>query len=138
MKEPLWLTIDAVLSFHGLLVHEHGGTYQIRDRSLLESALAAPRNKFAFGERDIFNLAAAYANAITRNHPFTDGNKRTAFVAVYTFLGINGCELKASEIEVVDFVEGLSSRAISATKFAEWLRKRYPAPKKLIKTQRTN
>jgi death-on-curing protein len=104
------------------LVAEHGGEAGIRNLGLLDSALAAPRHHYTYGERDIFVLAAAYAYGITRNHPFLDGNKRTAFLAAYTFLGINGWELKAPEENVVQMVVGLPDRSISAEAFGEWLR----------------
>ncbi|UCC32358.1 MAG: type II toxin-antitoxin system death-on-curing family toxin [Phycisphaerales bacterium] len=123
MKEPAWLSIEAVLAFHEELVAEHGGSSFLRDRGLLESALASPRNHFAYGERDLFVLATVYANSITRNHPFGDGNKRVAFIAAYTFLGVNGLELQAPEAEVVRVVEGLSARTMSEAEFTAWLRR---------------
>jgi death-on-curing protein len=123
VKEPLWLTIEAVLAFHAELVAEHGGELALRDRGLLESALASFRNHHAYGERDIFALATAYANALTRNHPFVDGNKRSAFLAAYTFLGINGSELVAPETEAVEFTLGLAARQISEDQFTLWLRR---------------
>jgi death-on-curing protein len=122
VKGPAWLTTDAVLAMHEQLVAEHGGSSLLRDRGLLESALASPKNHFAYGERDLHVLATVYAKAITRNHPFADGNKRTAFIATYTFLGINGVELRASEEEVVRVVEGLSARSIDPAEFTSWLR----------------
>lgn len=121
-KEPAWLTLEAVLAMHEQLVAEHGGEAEVRDRGLLESALAAPRHHHGYGERDVFALAAAYAHAITRNHPFLDGNKRAAFLAAYTFLGINGWELNAPEEQVVQIVVALSDRSVSPEAFAEWLR----------------
>lgn len=121
-REPKWLTLDAVLAMHEQLVAEHGGDAGVRDRGLLESALAAPRNHRAYGEADLFTLASANAHAITRNHPFLDGNKRTAFLASYTFLGIHGHELVAVEEDVVAMVVGLSDRSVSAKAFAEWLK----------------
>lgn len=121
-KAPAWLTVEAVLAMHEQLVAEHGGSSTVRDHGLLESALAAPKHRYAYGERDIFVLATAYAYGITRNHPFIDGNKRTAFLAAYTFLGINGWELNAPEEQVVSAVLGLSDRSMSAEAFAEWLR----------------
>lgn len=123
MKEPLWLTIEAVLAFHEALVAEHGGASLLRDRGLLESALARPKNHHAYGEHDHFVLATAYASGITRNHPFADGNKLTAFLAAYTFLGINGFELTASEEEAVRFVLGLTARELSEEQFTDWLRR---------------
>jgi death-on-curing protein len=107
---------------HEQLVAEHGGDAGVRNLGLLDSALAAPRHHYTYGERDIFVLAAAYAYGITRNHPFLDGNKRTAFLAAYTFLGINAWELNAPEEQVVTMLVGLSDRSVSAEAFAEWLR----------------
>lgn len=121
-KELAWLTVEAVPAMHEQLVAEYGGSARVRDLGLLESALAAPRHSYAYGERDLFVLATAYAYGITRNHPFLDGNKRTAFLAAYTFLGINGWELNAPEEQVVTAVVGLSDRSMSAEAFAEWLR----------------
>lgn len=123
MTEPAWLTLEAVLAFHEQLVAEHGGSALLRDRGLLESALASPKNHFAYGEQDLHVLATAYANSITRNHPFVDGNKRAALIAAYTFLGINGLDLVAPEAEAVHFVEGLSTRAVSEEEFAKWLQR---------------
>ena len=122
MKQPTWLTLNTVLAMHEQLVAEHGGSPLVRDRGLLESALAAAKNHFAYGERDLCALATAYANGITRNHPFVDGNKRTAFLTAYTFLGIHGVELNAEEADVVQFVEGLTTRSISEAQFTAWLR----------------
>lgn len=133
MKEPLWLTIEAVLAFHEQLVAEHGGVSLLRDRGLLESALTAPRNHFAYGERDLFVLATVYANGVTRNHPFADGNKRTAFLAAYTFLGLNGLELIAPETEAVEFTLGLSARDFNEKDFAEWLRRSCTTFKKALR-----
>lgn len=129
-REPVWLTVEAVLAMHEQLVAEHGGDAGVRNLGLLDSALAAPRHHHTYGERDIFVLAAAYAYGITRNHPFIDGNKRTAFLAAYTFLGINGWELNAPEDEVVRAVVGLSDRSLSVEAFAEWLRGAYPMPRR--------
>jgi death-on-curing protein len=121
-KEPAWLTLQAVLAMHEQLVAEHGGDAGVRNLGLLDSALAGPGHHHTYGERDIFVLAATYAHGITRNHPFIDGNKRTAFLAAYTFLGLNGWDLNAPEEQVVQMVVGLSDRSVSAEAFAEWLR----------------
>lgn len=141
MTEPQWLTVEAVLAFHEQLIAEHGGSPLLRDRGLLESALARPRNHLAYGEKDPFLLAAAYANGITRNHPFVDGNKRTAFIAAYTFLGINGISLVAPEADAATMVDGLSARIVSEGDFAAWLRHscvaRRTAPMKPQRRRRT-
>jgi len=121
-KEPAWLTLQAMLAVHEQLVAEHGGDAGVRNLGLLDSALAAPRHHYTYGERDIPVLAAAYAYGITRNHPFIDGNKRTAFLAGYTFLGSNGWELNALEEQAVKVVVGLSDRSVAPDAFAEWLR----------------
>lgn len=129
-KEPAWLTVHAVLAMHEQLVAEHGGSATVRDLGLLESTLAAPKHHFAYAERDLFVLAAAYAYGITRNHPFIDGNKRTTFLAAYTFLGINGWELNAPEDEVVGVIVGLSDRSMSAEAFVGWLRTACQKPRR--------
>ena len=121
--EPAWLGIEAVLAVHAQLVTEHGGSALLRDRGLLESALARPRNLFAYGEKDLFRLAAAYASGLTRNHPFVDGNKRVAFMACYMFLGLHGWSLDAPEEEVVTMMWGLSDRSVGEEEFCAWLRR---------------
>jgi len=120
-RQPKWLTVDAVLAIHEQLVAEHGGDAGVRDRGLLESALAAPKHHHAYNKTELFALAAAYAHAITRNHPFLDGNKRTAFLAAYTFLGINGWELNTPEEQIVQMLVALSDRSVSAEAFSDWL-----------------
>ncbi|MCO6435819.1 MAG: type II toxin-antitoxin system death-on-curing family toxin [Phycisphaerae bacterium] len=115
---------------HEMLLAEHGGAAGIRDQAALESALAAPQHHFRYGKPETCELAAVYAHAITRNHPFVDGNKRTAFLTAFTFLALNGLALNAPEHEVVVMVRGLASRTYSLEEFAEWLR-RYSSPKDL-------
>ena len=89
MTEPLWLTLEQVKRIHAEQLALHGGPAGLRDAGLLESALARPLNKFQYGETDLAALAAAYAYGLARNHPFVDGNKRIAFLAVVTFLAKN-------------------------------------------------
>ena len=91
MNEPRWLDIDIVIDFHAEQLALFGGPDGIRDLGLLESALARPINKFAYGETDVAALAAAYGFGIARNHPFVDGNKRIAFMAMMTFLPGEAC-----------------------------------------------
>ncbi len=121
-REPAWLRVEAILAIHEQLVRQHGGLATLRDRGLLESALASPVNRFAYGETDVFALAAAYASGITRNHPFIDGNKRIAFMAAYVFLGVNGWALNAPEERVVAVMLGLSNRSLSESEFTAFLR----------------
>lgn len=122
MNEPVWIRRDVIDSVHDLQLVEHGGAVGIRDEGLLDSALAKPRNKHAYGETNIQSLAAAYASGIVRNHPYIDGNKRTAFLAAYVFLKINGHHLVASEVAAVRMTVDLASGNIDEAVFAEWLR----------------
>jgi death-on-curing protein len=101
MPEPVWIDLEVVLAIHDEQLAEHGGQAGVRDRGLLESALARPRNQFAYGESSRTRLAASYAFGISRNHPFLDGNKRTSLVAAELFLDLNGLELRASNAECV-------------------------------------
>jgi death-on-curing protein len=94
----------------------------VRDPGLLASALAAPRNRFGYGDDDVFTLAAAYAFALVRNHPFVDGNKRTAFTAAGVFLELNGQRLVAPETDAVAAVIALVTGDMDAAGFADWLR----------------
>jgi death on curing protein len=129
-SEPFWLTQVFVIALHGRLLAEHGGSPGLRDRGLLESALAAPRNHRLYGDPDIFDLAAQYAHAITRNHPFMDGNKRVAFAAAGVFLELNGHRLTAPETDAVLAMLALSSGELDAAGFANWLRDSVePAPR---------
>ena len=120
-KEPRWLRIYAVIAIHAEQISEHGGSPGIRDRGLLESALARPRNFFNLQQTGIQRLAAAYATGIIRNHPFIDGNKRTGFLAMYTFLAINGFELTATEPETVAATLSLAAGELTDEQFAAWL-----------------
>jgi len=122
VKEPFWLSKVAVLAIHGRLLAEHGGATGLRDESLLESALAAPVNHFEYSKADVFMLAATYAYALTSNHPFVDGNKRTAFAAAGIFLELNGYSLMASEPDAVLAVLALSRGELDADDFRKWLK----------------
>ena len=113
-----------VLAMHDEQIAEHGGSLGVRDAGLLASALARPQNQAAYGDPSVFDLAAAYAFGIIRNHPFVDGNKRTGFLAAYVFLSLNGWELTASEIEAVVTVLALATGDIGEADFAAWLRDR--------------
>jgi death on curing protein len=122
MTEPRWLPKDLVLAVHDRQLAEHGGAAGVRDEGLLESALARPQNLHAYGEGDVVAMAAAYAFGIARNHPFIDGNKRTAFVACELFLAANGYELTASDEECLAMMLALAASEIDETGFAAWLR----------------
>jgi death on curing protein len=117
-----WLVEGVVIAMHGEQISEHGGSLGIRDAGLLSSALARPQNQAAYGEPSVFDLAAAYAFGIIRNHPFVDGNKRTGFLAAYVFLDLNGWELIASEVEAVAAVLALAINEMDESGFASWLK----------------
>jgi death-on-curing protein len=110
------------------LVRTHGGLAGLRDEGGLESALARPRHKWSYGRSpDLATLAAAYGYGISRNHPYRDGNKRVAFMAMAIFLGLNGKSLAAKEEEVVAVMVGLAAGRVSEVALARWLRARLVA-----------
>lgn len=104
-------------------LREHGGSPGLRDEGLLESALARPQQKFAYADQpDMALLAAAYAFGLAKNHAFVDGNKRTAFIAAYVFLGLNDHELTADEADVVATMESVAAGRIGEAALADWIR----------------
>ena len=120
--EPEWIAAEVVSAIHEEQLAEHGGGPGIRDRGLLDSALACPRTAAAFGEPDLCALAAAYAFGIARNHPFIDGNKRTAFVVCELFLALNGMVLTADDGECVLKMLALAAGDLPEDACAAWLR----------------
>lgn len=121
MNEPEWLELDIVLDFHAEQLALFGGADGVRDLGLLESALARPVNKFAYGERDVAVLAAAYGFGIARNHPFVDGNKRTALASVIVFLGLNGIDLDAPQEAATAIMLGFAAGEITEGGLARWV-----------------
>lgn len=121
MTEPKWLSVGIAKAIHERLVADHGGLGGVRDDGLLESALARPKQQFAYGNPSMFDMAAAYAFGIARNHPFADGNKRTALMAAYTFLRINGHRLIAKETEAVMVIRDLASGELEEDALAAWI-----------------
>lgn len=121
MKTPQWIEVRDCLVFHDVLVERFGGLAGLRDEGLLDSALNRPRHMFAYGSRNHYEMAAAYAEGIIRNHPFADGNKRMGFLVAALFLELNGHSFHASEEEVVVKTLGLAVRAMSEAAFAKWL-----------------
>lgn len=117
-----WIAREAVLAVHARQIAEHGGGSGIRDANLLESALNRPLNLAAYAEPDVFDLAAAYGYGIARNHPFIDGNKRTAYVLARLFLALHDVDLSAGPEDKVKTFEGLAAGEISEEALAEWLR----------------
>jgi death on curing protein len=122
VKKPFWLKKEAVLAVHDRLLAEHGGSGGIRDEALLESALARPQNLLAYGKPSMFELAAAYACGIIKNHPFIDGNKRTGFMAAFVFLGINKIDFVAAESDVVVQTLAVAANEISEKSYSSWLK----------------
>jgi death-on-curing protein len=123
MKEPRWLSRVVIDAVHVDQLREHGGLSGVRDENALESALARPRNKWEYNDdSDIAELAAAYGYALSSSHPYRDGNKRIAFLAMVIFLGLNGYELSVSETEVVATVLALADNRLSERKLSTWLR----------------
>ena len=123
MTEPAWLLRTAIVAVHGQMIAEFGGSSGIRDEGLLESALARPVNQFNYESADLFELAALYASGVVRNHPFVDGNKRTAFIAAYVFLQRNGFRLAADEASATAMTVALAASEVDAAAYADWLRK---------------
>lgn len=122
MKEPRWLNRALILAIHGELIARFGGSEGIRDEGLLDSALGRPVMRFQYDQPDLFDLAASYADGIVNNHPFLDGNKRSGFVAAFTFLGINGQRLVAPEEQAVLQTLGLAAGEVGEADYAQWLR----------------
>ena len=117
---------------HERLLSEHGGSAGIREEALLDSALSRPQNLLAYEKPSMFDLAAAYAFGIIKNHPFIDGNKRTGFMAAFVFLGINKIDLVAEESDVVLRTLAVAVNEMSEEAYATWLKEnsRVPKPRK--------
>ena len=126
MPKIVWLLEETITAIHHRQIAEHGGSEGLRDEGLLLSALARPQNLLAYGEPapDLASLAAAYAYGIARNHPFVDGNKRTALVTARTFLILNGVDLEATQDDKVLTFLSLAEGAVSEEELADWIRKR--------------
>lgn len=123
----VWLSRDLVLAIHDEQLARHGGAAGLRDAGLLESALARPLNLAAYGEPDIAELGATYALAIARNHPFIDGNKRAAFMALVLFLALNGVQFDPPEVEATMTMLSMAAGDLDDSAFIAWVR-RHAAP----------
>lgn len=122
----IWINKVLTLAIHDRQLAEHGGGSGVRDEGLLDSALARPQQLFAYGEPppDLADLAASLAYGLARNHPFVDGNKRTAAVMCEVFIELNDGHLEADDIELYPQYIGLAEGSIDETEFAGWLRER--------------
>ena len=123
MKEPIWIGVLETLVLHDLWLVAFGGAAGVRDQGLLESALARPRNLLAYGKKrpSLARLAAAYAFGIMKNHPFVDGNKRTALVIAFAFLDVNGIEINASKEDAYRVFMDLARGRVSEKELGAWI-----------------
>ncbi|MCO5091470.1 type II toxin-antitoxin system death-on-curing family toxin [Bosea sp. (in: a-proteobacteria)] len=126
MSEPLWLSAEIVYDIHAEQLALFGGPGGIRDPGLLESALARPLNRFAYGETDLAVLAAAYASGIARNLPFIDGNKRGALLALLVFLRLNGVAFAPSQESAAAAILALAAGEVDEEGLTRWIRDNWP------------
>jgi len=124
VTEWIWVKAEAVSAIHDRQLAQHGGPAGARDAGALESALARPQNLAAYGDPDAASLAAAYAFGIARNHPFVDGNKRTAWMLARLFLAANGVSIQFDKQEATHTVQALAASELSEDELARWLRER--------------
>lgn len=123
-REPVWIGLELVEAIHARQIAEHGGPGGIRDRGMLESALARPQQRLAYGggEVDLPVLAASYAYGIARNHPFADGNKRMAYLVCRLFLVLNGWDLVGPLVERYPVFLGMAAGKVGEDELTAWLR----------------
>jgi len=121
MKEPEWIERETVLGLHEQSLHEHGGSSGIRDVGLLDSALGKPQNLFAYGQPNLFDLAAGYAFGLVKNNPFIDSNKRTGYVVAVLMLELNGYRFKAEEADAAVCTLALAAGAMTEVAYAAWM-----------------
>ncbi|WP_022676075.1 type II toxin-antitoxin system death-on-curing family toxin [Novosphingobium sp. B-7] len=124
IAEPVWIETELALAIHDRQLAEHGGPIGVRDASALESALGRPRNQWAYGEIDLCQLAAAYAYGVACNHPFIDGNKRTAWVLARLFLALNNVQIGFAPEQAIKMVLALASGLLTEAEVAVWFRER--------------
>ena len=122
MSEPHWINEHSVLAIHDFLIELNGGGKGVRDRGMLLSAIDRPKNKFHYGDPTIFELAAAYAYGISMNHPFIDGNKRSAFMTMALVLEKNGYQLVASESAAIQYMLELAAGQLTEEALSEWIK----------------
>lgn len=121
MTEPIWLSPELVIAIHDEQLAEFGGAPGLRDAGALESALAHPLNRYHYGNTDLASLAAAYGFGLSRNHAFVDGNKRTAFLAIVTFLGLNEVDFVVAEPEAVVMMLALAAGEVDEAGLTQWI-----------------
>lgn len=124
MAEPIWLPRLAIDALHLDQLLQHGGLRGLRDENALESALARPRQRWLYDpEADLTDLAAAYGFGLVRDHPYADGNKRIGFLALATFLDLNGVVLRATDADVVAMMDSLAAGTSSEEELGAWIRR---------------
>lgn len=126
MSEPAWLSEDIIVAIHDEQLAIHGGGEGLRDRGMLLSAIERPLNKWSYEGADRPELAAAYAFGIAKNHPFIDGNKRTALLALYTFLYINDVDFLVAEAEAAAMILALAAGEVDEAGLTRWIRDNWP------------
>lgn len=126
MTEPEWLWIELIVAIHDEQLAIHRGLAGLRDAAMLESALDRPRNKWAYENAELAELAAAYGYGIAKNHPFVDGNKRTSLLAVYTFLGINDVDFIVAEADAAAMIFALAAGEVSEESLTRWIKDNWP------------
>jgi len=126
MSEPIWVSVELASDIHAEQLALFGGPAGLRDRALLESALARALNKHAYGESDIAALAAAYAFGVARNHPFVDGNKRAAFGCMIVFLGLNGIDFDVDPAMAAAAILALAAGEVEEDGLTRWIRDNWP------------
>jgi death-on-curing protein len=123
MKEPEWVLRETVLALQEQSLAEFGGLAGVRDEGMLDSALSRPLNLFTYGKPTLYELAAAYAYGLAKNHPFIDGNKRAAFVVTVVFLELNERQFIATEADAAVNTLALAAGDMSESAYADWLKK---------------
>lgn len=124
MNDWTWVGRDIALAVHAEQLREHGGGEGVRSLALLESALARPQQLASYGEPDAFDVAAAYAFGVARNHPFVDGNKRTAWVLARLFIAIHDIGLSFDDVDATQTMLNLATGQLDEAAFAQWLREK--------------
>jgi len=126
VREPIWLSADLVIAIHDEQLRQFGGLPGLRDQGLLESALGRPLNNHAYESPDLASVGAAYGFGLARNHAFVDGNKRIAFLAIVTFLGLNNVDLVVPESEAVVMMQAIAAGEVDEEGLARWIRDNWP------------
>lgn len=129
MNEPTWVLREVILAYHDFLLAQHGGASGLRDETMFDSAISRPVNLWSYGRPNYFELAAAYAFGLVKNHPFVDGNKRIGYAVAVLFLEVNGHRFHAPEPDAVLRTLALAAGEMTEPAFAAWLQANTTPPK---------